>query len=190
MPSLPPGFAGGGEGGGLTLAGAERSVLRQQSLTPRPALPPQGRGEGKKGSDLVQDSRLRGNPVYRALVIAVAISAILGCHRDKVPTQKYFSGEPVSHWVADLKSPDARVRKHAVDVLGNVGPSDPAVIPALAGMVEDKEPSVRLAAVYALSKNGSAAAEAAPALRKASQDSDPAVRAAATKALEQIGGRT
>lgn len=124
----------------------------------------------------------------RYLLIAIVVGITIGCHREKVPTEKYFSGEPVAHWLGELKSPDAKTRKHAVDVLGNVGSSDPAVIPALTGMLQDKEPGVRLAAVYALSKNGSSAAEAVPALRKASQDSDPAVRTAAAKALEQIGG--
>ena len=66
-----------------------------------------------------------------------------GCHRDPGPLGLYFSGEPVSHWLETARSPDPKARKKAVDVLGNVGPADPAVIPALVAAVKDKDPAVR-----------------------------------------------
>jgi len=120
-------------------------------------------------------------------LIAMAVLAA-GCTREKVPTELYFSGEPVSHWTEAAKSPDPKVRKKAIDVLGNVGPADPAAIPALIAAVKDKDSSVRDAAVLALSKIGPPAAEGLPALREATKDPNPTVRAHAVTAVERVGG--
>jgi HEAT repeat protein len=128
--------------------------------------------------------------VVRSLFAAVAVAALLaGCHRDAGPRGLYFSGQPVSHWLEAARSPDPKVRMKAVDVLGNVGPADPAAIPALAEAVRDRDPSVRDAAVLALSKIGPPAAAALPALREATKDPSPAVRAHAATAVERVGGR-
>ena len=124
--------------------------------------------------------------VYIPLVAAAALTA--GCGRDSGPKELYFSGQPVSHWLEAAKSPDPKVRKKAVDVLGNVGPADPATIPALAEAVKDKDPAVRDAAVLALSKIGPPAAAALPVLREATKDSNPTVRAHAATAVERVGG--
>jgi HEAT repeat protein len=118
-------------------------------------------------------------------LFAMAILAA-GCTREKVPTELYFSGEPVSHWTEAAKSPDPKVRKKAIDVLGNVGPADRAAIPALIAAVKDKDASVRDAAVLALSKIGPPALEGLPALREATKDSNPTVRAHAIAAVERV----
>jgi HEAT repeat protein len=119
----------------------------------------------------------------------VAVAALLaGCRRDAGPKGLYFSGEPVAHWLDAARSPNAKVRKKAVDVLGNVGPADPAAIPALADAVRDKDPAVRDAAVLALSKIGPPAAVALPALRDATKDPSPVVRTHAATAVERVGG--
>ena len=97
-------------------------------------------------------------------------------------------GKPVSHWLEALRHPEARERRKAVQVLGNVGATDPAVVPALAGAVQDRDAAVRGEAVLALLRLGPAAREAAPALRQAEKDRDPRVRANAARALERIGG--
>jgi HEAT repeat protein len=120
-------------------------------------------------------------------LIAIAVFAA-GCNRQKVPTELYFSGEPVSHWTEAAKSPDPKVRKKAIDVLGNVGPADPAAIPVLIAAVKDKDAGVRDAAVLALSKIGSPAAEGLPALREATKDSNPTVRAHAIRAVDRVAG--
>jgi HEAT repeat protein len=111
-----------------------------------------------------------------------------GCQRDEGPPGLYFSGEPVSHWVEAAKSPDPKVRKKAVDVLGNVGPADPAAIPALIAALKDKDPNVRDAAVLGLSKIGPPAADGLPALRVAMNDPNPTVRAHAATAVERVRG--
>jgi HEAT repeat protein len=97
-------------------------------------------------------------------------------------------GKPVSHWVEVLRHPDARQRRKAVQVLGNVGTTDPAALPALTGAVRDPDPGVRGEAVLALLKMGPAARDAAPVLRAAEKDRDPRVRAKVAKALERIEG--
>src|SRR5689334_21826119 len=104
-------------------------------------------------------------------LIPLVLLALLagGCRERPVATAKYFDGEPVEHWLAEMKSLDARKRKHAVDVLGNVGPIDPAAIPALTAALKDKDAKVRAAAVLALSKIGRAAASAAPELEAAAK---------------------
>jgi len=122
-------------------------------------------------------------------LIATAMLAA-GCTREKVPTELYFSGEPVSHWTEAAKSPDPKVRKKAIDVLGNVGPADPAAIPALITALKDKNVTVRDAAVLALSKIGPLAAEGLPALREATRDPNPTVRAHAITAVERVAGQS
>lgn len=95
-------------------------------------------------------------------------------------------GKRVSHWLEALGHPDAHDRRKAVQVLGNVGAADPAVLPALTGAVRDRDAGVRGEAVLALLKMGPAAREAAPALREAERDRDAHVRQYAARALRRI----
>jgi HEAT repeat protein len=118
----------------------------------------------------------------RVLALTLLLLTI-GCHKAE-PTLAH--GKPVAEWVAALRDPDVRARKKAVSVLGNVGPVDPAVVPALAEAVRDRDPSVRTEAVLALMKIGPAAREAEPALVEAQKDSNPTVRQNAAKALERL----
>jgi HEAT repeat protein len=74
----------------------------------------------------------------------------------------------------------------ALEVLGNVGTTDPAAIPALIAAVRDRDPSVRGAAILALLKIGPDAEEAIPVLSAAQKDPDARVRSYAAKALERI----
>ena len=127
----------------------------------------------------------------RNLLVVVGLAIVsFGCHRGKAPKELYFSGEPVAHWLELAQSPDPKSRKKAIDILGNVGPADPAAIPALIAAVKDKDASVRAAAVLALSKIGPPAAEANAALQEATRDSNPAVRNHAAKAIERVTGKS
>jgi HEAT repeat protein len=110
-----------------------------------------------------------------------------GCGRSPEPT--HVHGEPMDHWLEALRSRDARVRKRAVTVLGNVGPADAAVIPALTGAVRDPDAGVRAEAVLGLLKIGPPARDAVPVLTEATKDRDPRVRAYAARALERVQGR-
>src|SRR5262249_45792453 len=87
-----------------------------------------------------------------------------------------------------LQDPEARVRQKAVEVLGNIGPADPAVGPALSGALKDRAGGVRRAALLALLKCGPAAREAIPALTEAPKDPDALVRPYAAQALERVQG--
>src|SRR5262245_9881008 len=126
--------------------------------------------------------------IKRAALFLITLAAFAGCNRTAAPTAKYFSGQPVEHWLEAIRSSDAKTRKRAADVLGNVGASDPAVIPALVTAVKDQDAAVRDAAVLAISKIGPLAAQAADVLREAVKDSDATVRGHAATALERVSG--
>jgi HEAT repeat protein len=121
----------------------------------------------------------------RRVLVLMLLLVTVGCHKSEPPLAH---GKPVGEWVAALRDPDARARKKAASVLGNVGAIDPAVVPALAEAVRDRDVGVRSEAVLALMKIGPAASEAAPALEEAKKDANPTVRQYAAKALERVRG--
>ena len=124
-----------------------------------------------------------GKFLLTALALLAALPA--GCGKAR-PT--LAGGKPVSHWVRALADPDAKVRKRAVTKLGNVGPSDPAALPALVRALRDRDPGVRREAVVAVLKCGPAAKEAVPVLAElARRDPDPQVRDRAAQALARLG---
>jgi HEAT repeat protein len=126
----------------------------------------------------------------RSMTVAafVGVMIVAGCRsKDSAPVMSH--GQPLSHWVDDLKSPNAVTRKHAVTSLGHVGAADPAVIPALIGAVKDKDAAVRDEAVLALLRIGPAAIDATSVLIEAERDPDAKVREHARKALNRIRGQ-
>jgi HEAT repeat protein len=123
-----------------------------------------------------------------AILLMMFSGFMLGCSRTDPRQEKYFSGQPVEHWLEAIKSPDPKTRKKAAAVLGNVGPVDLRSIPALIEAVKDSDPKVRDAAVLSLSKIGPAAASAADVLQEATKDNDPTVRSHAKTALEVVRG--
>lgn len=122
----------------------------------------------------------------RILLIAM-LALLVGCNRPKT-TAKYFSGEPVEHWLTAIKNQDPKLRKKAADVLGNVGPADGRAIPALIEALKDNDANVRDAAVLGLSKIGPPASSAAPELEEATKDKDETVRKHAAAALQRVRG--
>jgi HEAT repeat protein len=116
----------------------------------------------------------------RILCITLII-ALSGCTK----TPPKMAG---SKWAEALHSPDVRTRKHAAFTLGNIGPSDPAVLPALLEALKDADPTVRCEAILALLKYGPGAQEAIPLLTEVqAKDRDARVRAYAAQALEKLG---
>jgi HEAT repeat protein len=92
-------------------------------------------------------------------------------------------------WAQALRDPDAGLRKKAAFKLGNIGPTDPAVLPALLGALKDPDAGVRREAILALLKCGPGAREAIPALADLERrDPDPQVRAYAARALPKLRG--
>jgi HEAT repeat protein len=119
----------------------------------------------------------------RCLLAALLALALAGCGRTPATTAH---GRPITHWVDSLADPDAGVRRRAARVLGNVGPADAAVLPALARAAADRDPLVRCEALQALAKIGPAAREAAAAVEACRHDRDPRVRAWAAAARQRI----
>ena len=124
---------------------------------------------------------------FRLLVAVLSVVAF-GCQGSNVPKEKYFSGEPVEHWLAALKNPDAKKRVKAAQVLGNVGTVDARSIPALIEAVTDADAKVREAAVLGLAKIGPPAASAELVLVAAAKDKNAAVRTHAATALDRVRG--
>jgi HEAT repeat protein len=121
----------------------------------------------------------------RIFIVALLFAGLGGCSK---PQPTLSGGKPISHWIERLStSPDAKERKEAAFKLGNVGPTDAAVLPALQGGIKDADPAVRCEVILALVKCGPAAEEAVPALIELrDRDRDPRVRGYAAKALEKI----
>jgi len=120
-----------------------------------------------------------------AWVVVLAVLPLACGRRQEVTSH----GQPVSHWVAELKAPDVKARRQAVKALGNLGKADPAVVPALTEALQDADAEVRNRAVLALLRLGPDARDALPALEEASrQDSDATVRANAGKAVRRVAG--
>jgi HEAT repeat protein len=122
--------------------------------------------------------------VLHLAVVGVVGLGLGGCGKAPPPLA---GGKPVGHWVAALRGPDAAARQTAAFKLGNVGPADAAVLPALTGALHDPDARVRCAAILALLKCGRGAAQAVPDLTRIQQeDRNAKVRAYAAKALEKL----
>jgi HEAT repeat protein len=116
----------------------------------------------------------------RHLVFIILLLSWSGCAK----AQPTMAG---SKWAAALRDPDANVRKKAAFTLGNIGPSDPVVLPALIGALKDADTGVRCEVILSMLKYGSAAREAIPELTEVqNKDRDFKVREYATKALEKL----
>ncbi len=118
----------------------------------------------------------------RPMLIVLLLIALCGCRR----TPPTMAG---SKWAAALHDPDTKLRKKAVFTLGNIGPSDPVVLPALIGALRDANAEVRCEAILALVKYGPGAGEAVSALIEVQQqDRDAQVRTYAAEALAKLQG--
>ena len=125
----------------------------------------------------------------RIVLALCLIVGFLGCSK-QLPSGYSVSGKPIGHWLTALSSKDVATREKAVQALGNVGPADPAAIPALIDALRDDDSRVRGKAALALLKSGADAEIAVPALTVAAEDQDTTVRKYAAKALEVIQGRS
>jgi HEAT repeat protein len=120
----------------------------------------------------------------RVLMMTVVAVLAAGCG-EAPPTLS--GGKPMSHWVEALRGPDAKLRKTAAFKLGNVGPTDPAVLPALLAALKDNDAGVRSEAIVALMKCGPDAREAVESLTDLRRrDPDARVRNHAARALQKI----
>jgi len=112
-------------------------------------------------------------------------------HRDVVGCAGAQPTMAGSKWAAVLRDPDPKLHKKAVFTLGNIGSSDPVVLPALIGALQDASADVRCEAILALVKYGPGAQDAIPALTQIQQqDRNAEVRAYAAEALEKLQGES
>jgi HEAT repeat protein len=116
----------------------------------------------------------------RRILLLILLIALSGCGR----AQPTMAG---AKWAEALRDSDAGVRKKAAFTLGNIGPSDPAVLPALIGALKDTDAEVRREAILALLKYGPGTEEFIPTLEEMSRnDPDAQVRAGAAKAVGKL----
>jgi HEAT repeat protein len=128
-------------------------------------------------------------PTTATFLTILALGALSpGCGRDaRGPI--LAGGREVKAWVADLRSPEPRVRRQAVLKLGNVGDEDPAAADALAGSLDDPDPLVRRDAILAVAKLKNPSAAIRGRLETLSRsDNDPRARELARKAAVRLGG--
>jgi HEAT repeat protein len=118
----------------------------------------------------------------KCILLLVILFCLGGCGTSHPP----LAGRK---WADIVRAPDAKLRRKAAFTLGNIGPSDPAVIPALMGALQDRDAAVRCEAVLALLKCGVEAKPAVPVLTQLGQrDPDPKVRSYAVRAAERLQG--
>ena len=113
-----------------------------------------------------------------AVLMAFAVAASAGCR--KKPEDR------IAEFVEQLRSPDAEASGSAARELIDIG--EPAV-PAVAALLTDAEPRVRLAAASTLWGLGTRMGAAVPSLADALRDPDAEVRLSVAMALESAGPR-
>src|SRR5438874_12396871 len=72
----------------------------------------------------------------RTVAMLLCVAVLVGCAKPQPAT---VHGKTLEHWVQALQDRDGRVRRKAVEALGNVGAADAAVVPALAGALKDRD---------------------------------------------------
>jgi len=119
-------------------------------------------------------------------LLLLSLLPLCGCRK----AQPIVSGgRPIGYWIKASHGPDATARKEAVFKLGNAGPTDPTVLPALIAALKDSDARVRCETILALAKFGPDAKPADDALTEIqSHDPDPKARDYAAKALKKIRG--
>ena len=90
----------------------------------------------------------------RFLLLVILAIALSGCKSKTGPI--LAGGRPVDQWVRALSNPNSKLRQKAAEKLGNVGATDPAVVPALCEALNDKDAAVRCAVILARRSPGPA----------------------------------
>jgi HEAT repeat protein len=123
-------------------------------------------------------------PFVLAIVAAVALMSRAGARDDKEPV---YQGQPLSAWIADLKSEDLATRWVALRAIAEIGPKAEKTVKPMAKLLASPVAGDRERAAEALGRIGPDAKETMPALAKlVVGDPDHLVAEAAAVALEQI----
>jgi HEAT repeat protein len=96
----------------------------------------------------------------RILILFSAPLVLVGCSK----------GKSVQSLIADLKNPDAKVRRAAAQSLGAMGPKAQDAVPALTEALQDLDKNVRSPAAAALGKLRPEATDAVSPLIQALKD--------------------
>jgi HEAT repeat protein len=124
------------------------------------------------------------NVAMRLAWILFGAAMFIGCGKSDPPLA---DGRPISHWIQAVKDPNEKLRLEAIAKLGNVGNTDPEVLPILIAALKDRDLKVRCEAILALVKYGPGAdAAIAPLAAIQSLDSNPKVREYAAKAVQKL----
>jgi HEAT repeat protein len=123
----------------------------------------------------------------RVLPLVVLVLFATGCGKSG---PNLAGGKPVSHWLEALNDPDPKTRRTAAFKLGNAGPTDREIFPALMGALRDPDASVRCEIILAVLKFGPHPSQLGPELSDMREnDPDAKVRAYAAKALAHLESR-
>jgi HEAT repeat protein len=118
------------------------------------------------------------------LLLSLSVALCAGCNKEH---SVLAGGKPIGHWIEATRDSSEKVRKQAIEKLGNVGDSDPSVFPALIAALKDSASGVRREAIVAIVKHGPGAESAVDSLKPvASGDPDPQVREYAARALQKL----
>jgi HEAT repeat protein len=107
----------------------------------------------------------------------------------KLSTEPIVEGRPLHEWVAELNDDKPSFRRHAAEVLGETGkafPRDQHIPELLAGLLKDRDPTVRQAAAEALGRVHVWARRTSNQLCEAAADDNPEVRCKSLAALATL----
>jgi HEAT repeats len=162
------------------LSGGPRvEVAVEIALTPVGAEDPGAAAPRELGAASAPLAGRAPSEAWRAAVATAANEAVRGLALGFAE-----AGKAVPAVVADLASPDARVRDHAVIALAERRSAE--AVPALAERLRDPDPDIVQRAVGALGQIGDP--RAVPALIDAAQRGDPPFTALVARVIGDLGG--
>jgi HEAT repeat protein len=111
---------------------------------------------------------------------------LLGCENN-LTEEAMIEGLYTSDWVEQAKDDDVEKRRKAVEVLGQLGPTETdKTVPALIDALSDEDVQVRLLALRSISQLGGKARKAQPAVGRAINDKDKRVVKEAITVYRQL----
>src|SRR5262249_51653169 len=131
--------------------------------------------------------------IVSAVVLVVAAGASLLVPRARfvllgwLRGESFHQGRPTSYWVHLLQSGKDQERANAAEAVGERGPANADVVPALRAGLEDEDEHVLRNAATSLGQIGPDAVPAVPALVRALKDKDGLFRLEVARALGDIG---